>query len=49
LPALAALWPRATQAQDAPRADGLHFTDDSGNADLTALADNDLNTGIEYH
>lgn len=50
LPALAALWPRAAQAQPSELLIGLSYTDSDGTAPalLDILKDDDLTTGIEY-
>lgn len=45
IPALAALWPRASQAQ---AGDGPFYTDDLGTADLAPVHDNDLATSAIY-
>lgn len=45
--ALAALWPRVPPAQ-AQQHTGLVYTDSEGTADLTALSDGNIATGIEY-
>jgi hypothetical protein len=49
LPPLAALWPRAVQAQEAPYA-GLSYTDSESTSALTldTLKDNNIATGVEY-
>ena len=46
IPALAALWPRAAEAQAAQ--DGLAYTDSDGNTDLSTLHDANLTTGVTY-
>lgn len=50
LPALAALWPRAAQAQPAELRANLIYTDSEGTAPglLDVLKDDNLTTGIEY-
>lgn len=47
VPALAALWPRAAQAQP-PHQQGLAYSDSVGTVDLAPLHDGNLITGIEY-
>jgi hypothetical protein len=46
LPMLAFLHPKPAHAE--PVYTGLVFTDSEGNADLTALADKNTATGMEY-